>query len=394
VRKRKSTWFQEDSPFCESLKTAFPDAEIVPFLWSGDNSYLARHHAAEQLAYRMMQCHDEKTPPRQFIIAHSHGGSIAHIACRHPWSPALTGIVAMATPFLEIERRTEDDRQEALLGYLQTATLLLLGACITILLFAWFDARGVFSTMNTARWTSWPFANLGWAGSSALLICLWIVSGPLQRVRPIRAAVKKARGWPANPQVPWLVVRTAGDEASRWLERARKAYSAFDFTWRRVRGAIAVIAPALKYGWPTLLLLTPAPWVHPSLTTFARRLVLHEPWAVAWHSVVPDSGWLTLGSPFMVPVLVLLAVVGVILFGAGVLISPFGWEFYVMGLAFEIRATETPPRSSHTMAQVSFSWAGRRHSVYESPEARARIADWIEQQPTADPASRPYRIVT
>ena len=139
----------------------------------------------------------------------------------------------------------------------------------------------------------------------------------LQRVGPIRNAIKETRGWPAKPRAEWFVVRTDGDEASRLLERARKAYAAFDFTWRRVRAALAAIAPALKYRWPMLLLLAPAPWVSPSITTLARRLFLDEPWRVAWHSVVPETGWLAAGAPIVLPVFVALVMVGVLLFMAG-----------------------------------------------------------------------------
>jgi len=140
-------WFDESSTFALEL-ARIDGVEVKVFRWSGDNSYLERYRAASCLAYRIMQCHDATNPPVQVIVAHSHGGSVALIASLHPWARALTGVVTMGTPFLNIERRTEDDQQENLLGYLQSATLMLVGATTMVSLFASLNTLASFR-----RWT-------------------------------------------------------------------------------------------------------------------------------------------------------------------------------------------------------------------------------------------------
>ena len=133
LRRPEATWFHEDSPFCLALKSALPDVTLRAFEWSGDNSYLERHTAAAGLARRLMECHDESDPPRQVLVAHSHGGNVALLAAMHPWSPPLAGIATLGAPFLHIKRRTQDERQQRLLAYLPGfAALLVLGALLLV----------------------------------------------------------------------------------------------------------------------------------------------------------------------------------------------------------------------------------------------------------------------
>src|SRR3981081_2671450 len=87
LRRPEQTWIHKSSPFCEELQRLLPDAELVPFWWSGDNSYLERHRAAAALASRLMEYHSESDPPRQVLIGHSHGGNVALLATMHPWTP-------------------------------------------------------------------------------------------------------------------------------------------------------------------------------------------------------------------------------------------------------------------------------------------------------------------
>ena len=371
-------WFDQSSTFALEL-TQIQGVEVKVFRWSGDNSYLERYRAASCLAYRIMQCHDATNPPVQVIVAHSHGGSVALMASLHPWAKALTGVVTMGTPFLNIERRTEDDRQENLLGYLQSATLLLVGATTMVALFAALSTLGVLSSVDTTGSATWPFTDLNWPATLVLLATLLTLGGVFQRVAPIRNAVKEKRNWSINTRLQWLILRAPADEASHALDLARKAYKAFDFTWRRLRTVLAAIAPVLKYGWPMVFLLAPFLWLSSALAAFARWSFLSESWLVAWRHVAPVSGWVDVGAPFAIPVILALLALGFLLFAAGLFMTPFGWEFFVMGLVFEIDARTMPPDYKTVVTEVSPTWPGRRHSLYESAEVRKSVADWIEQ---------------
>ena len=91
------------------------------------------------------------------------------------------------------------------------------------------------------------------------------------------------------------------------------------------------------------------------------------------------SGWVDVGAPFAIPVILALLALGILLFAAGAFMTPFGWEFFVMGLVFEIDAGTMPPQYKSVVTEVSPTWPGRRHSLYESAEVRKGVADWIEQ---------------
>ena len=391
----KSKWFHENSVLFKEV-SAIPGVEVRVFLWSGDNSYLARYHAAAALASRLTQCDDPNDPPQQVIVAHSHGGNVALLASIHPNAPPIAGIATLATPFLNIKRRTENQREEDLLGYIQTATLLLLAATVMVLVFALVDVLDVSSSVDTTGSTAWPFADLHWMAKAALVGLLLVLGGWFQRVGPIRNAIARIRLWRPKRIAQWLILRAPGDEASRALDGARRSYERFNFIWLRLRATLAAVAPILKYRLPILFLLAPFAWASSVLATLARRIFLNEPVLVAWRHVVPNSGWFDVGAPFAVAVLTALLILGIFLFAAGGLIAWFGWELVTVGLAFEISAQETPPGDRYTVIEVSPTWQGSRHSLYESPEARALLVKWIERLPPAatGPDSRYWKIVT
>ncbi len=398
LRRPKKTWFDESSPFVEELRARLPGVEVEPFLWSGDNSYLERHVAAERLAYRLMKYDDADNSAQQIVVAHSHGGSVALLASMHPWAPPLAGIATMATPFLNIEQRTADTLKNMLLGAIQIVTVLLLLAWTIVTLFALLDVLGVLSSSDTRGSASWPFANMG-PVSVVLSFALPLCAGSmLQRLTTLRRAVSNTRSWAPKRIAPWLILRAPRDEASLVLAGARAAYKAFEFTWQPLRVMVAFIAPALKHGWPLMLLLLIVSlfWTPAVLRTFTRILVLGESWLVAWRHAVPNPGLFDQGAPFALALLVTILVLGGLLLFAGSLLSPFGWEFLVMGLAFEIKGQTTPPGDAYNVQEVLPTWRGLRHFLYNSPEARTLLIRWIEQLPpaAAGPGSRYWKIVT
>jgi hypothetical protein len=395
LRRPESTWFHQNSAFYKTLESQLPGAEIVPFLWSGNNSYLARHVAAEQLARRLADYYDPGNPPQQIIIGHSHGGNVALLAYEHPWAPALAGIATLATPFLNVKRRTPDEQQQRLLAYVQRAAMLLTGVSASMGLFGLFDLVDVLSSDDT----SFPgFLTL--VQNNALFFglffsLLWILAGIAQRLDGLRVVVNAAPIWDFPRIAPLLILRAPNDEASAALDRARRAYLTLDCVWRGLRSFVAWIAPVLRHRWLMPLLLLPLAWVSTTLQTVTRMVFLDETLLDSWRHVVPDSGLFDLGAPFAATLFVLLVCLGAILFVAGALLSPFGWELVAVGLAFEIVAQETPPGDAYVVSKVPPTWQGRRHSLYESSEARESLVTWIRNLPPAatGPDSRYWKIV-
>jgi hypothetical protein len=411
LRRPEATWFHEDSPFCLALKSALPDVTLRAFEWSGDNSYLERHTAAAGLARRLMECHDENDPPRQVLVAHSHGGNVALLAAMHPWSPPLAGIATLGAPFLHIKRRTQDERQQRLLAYLQRAAMLLTGSSAIVALCGQFGLLDVVSSGDTSLSGLWAFARGNLMFSVLLAILLWGMAGVAHKMDALRAAIDETPTWTFPRITPWIILRARGDEAAFVLAAVRLAYGALAFIWRPMRALLAFIAPALRHRWFTPLLLVLLAWMSSALQPLARMRFLGEPWRVAWHHFVPATGRpgslivqrvvheiagriFDVGAPFAAAGFAALLVLGALLLVAGILLAPFGWELVTMGLAFEVNAETVPPGDAYKVVTVSYEWSGLRHSLHVSTEARTRLAEWIAQLPPAatGAGSRYWRI--
>lgn len=104
---REAPWTQDDSVLCRSLREWFPDARIDRFLWSGRNRVNARFQAALKLRRYLRSELRKKTPDTElYILAHSHGGSVALQALDCDDLPtAISGVVCMSTPFINARPR-------------------------------------------------------------------------------------------------------------------------------------------------------------------------------------------------------------------------------------------------------------------------------------------------
>jgi hypothetical protein len=322
----------------------------------------------------------------------------------HPLSPPLAGIATLGTPFLHVERRTKDERQQRLLAHVQRAAMLLTTSIVIVVLFGQFDLLDVLSFWDTSWSAFWAFARGNAVFVLLLLILLWGMTGVAQQMDSLRAAVGETPIWAPPRIAPWLILRAPGDEAGIVLAGSRLAHLALAFVWRPLRAVLAFVAPALRYDWFMPLLLLPLAWVSSTLPSLARMLFLDEPWHVAWRHVVPASvrpdspvvqrvtyevvrPLLDVGAPFAAAGLAALLLLGALLFIAGLLLAPFGWELVVMGLAFEVTAETTPLGDVYPVLMLSSGSSGLRHSVHESTEARTRLAEWITQLPP--PATGP-----
>jgi hypothetical protein len=127
-------WFQAGSVFCDRLKQhlagAGVQAEIVPHLWSGANSAMARDAAARALQRKVSRL-SHSGPVH--VIGHSHGGNVADDAARRlNWRqgrrrPRLGSVTTVGTPFLRVRVRAWES---ALVWFFLVLTLIGAGSTL------------------------------------------------------------------------------------------------------------------------------------------------------------------------------------------------------------------------------------------------------------------------
>ena len=397
LRRPAATWFYESSSFCTALKAALPpDVTVRTFHWSGDNSYLERHLAADRLARELYDFYLKDDETRHVLIAHSHGGNVAMLAARHPLMPPLAGIATLASPFLHVERRTQTPQHDRLLRHVQLAAMLLTMAILVLGLFGQFNQLNVLSFANSSWRATWAYAWDHPLFLSVVMVLLWVLGGVIVQARRLRRIAGELPVMVLPRRTSWLIVRAPGDEAGLVLAGARLAHAALGFVWRPLRALLAFMAPALKYDWFLPLLAVPLAGVSSVLPSVGRMLFLNEPWPIAWRHVVPEHlpadspllqrlpfdavrPVLDVMAPFSAAALALLLVLGVLLFIAGLLLAPFGWELLFMGLAVDVTAEPTPVGDTYPVLMLQYATGRLRHSVYESQDARTQLAQWITQ---------------
>ena len=96
--------------YADSLRQEFGDGtHLVRFQWTGGNTHGARHRAAAQLRSFLAESIHLYPRAHHFIVSHSHGGNVALYALQGlRGGDAVTGIVAMGTPFIDCEVRDFD----------------------------------------------------------------------------------------------------------------------------------------------------------------------------------------------------------------------------------------------------------------------------------------------
>jgi hypothetical protein len=104
-------WWRPDSPFVNELKGLVSgedgDVDVVPFVWSGENSERERRRSGHQLYLELLRLEEEGKP--YCIVAHSHGGSLVsaallEAASRRKELPNLKRWITVGTPFVELRR--------------------------------------------------------------------------------------------------------------------------------------------------------------------------------------------------------------------------------------------------------------------------------------------------
>ncbi|HEY6507372.1 MAG TPA: alpha/beta fold hydrolase [Vicinamibacterales bacterium] len=105
---RGATWTQPASSLCARLRRSLgAGTRFDAFLWSGANRHTARVAAGRELADYLDAALAQMPTRPVFVIGHSHGGTvITHALRERPHlARALSGIVLLSTPFIQIRRR-------------------------------------------------------------------------------------------------------------------------------------------------------------------------------------------------------------------------------------------------------------------------------------------------
>ena len=76
------------------------------FSWSGDNTHSARLEASKKLKIELTEQYRENHASRQFVVAHSHGGTMAAYTLRDDFLKSNTeGLITLGTPVINVEHR-------------------------------------------------------------------------------------------------------------------------------------------------------------------------------------------------------------------------------------------------------------------------------------------------
>lgn len=127
-------WWQPGSTFAEHTKQLVSgetgDVTFAPFVWSGDNSELARRAAGSRLLRQMQELEERQEP--YCVVGHSHGGSVIASALMEGASRRvsldhLKKWISVGTPFVELRKeRLLFDRLSPLMKAVFIASLMML----------------------------------------------------------------------------------------------------------------------------------------------------------------------------------------------------------------------------------------------------------------------------
>ncbi|HEX2853101.1 MAG TPA: hypothetical protein VHO24_07680 [Opitutaceae bacterium] len=218
----KAKWtMQESSELCAYLRGQFGEGVTFHrFEWSGKNSHAERLKAAGELGAILRTRLDQPGAAPQFVIGHSHGGTVlAYAVHRDPdLQKRLAGIVLLGTPFIHVRRRP--------LGPALLLPVLVAAFFVLLRGFRWCnDSLGSF----TAEWhwlLGWAFrAVVGLGLMAVFLLMIGIVLGVLvpgkkglpDWLEKRIAAVVRSFRCDHLPVTRTLIVRSNGDEASSGL---------------------------------------------------------------------------------------------------------------------------------------------------------------------------------
>jgi hypothetical protein len=324
----------------KQLRDKGHEVEFDAVLWSGRNRHGARLAAAAELQEHVLR--KEGDSVHHFVVAHSHGGNACLLALKNgraALAEKISGIACLSTPFLIV--------REA--AWAVNSTI----AWLTLVVFAgcWL----LYTRIDPA-----PVAFALW------LILFSLSIGALMTVMRRYKDVTRWAQAPERCDVPFLIVRCPGDEASSGL------------------GFVAILARVLYHlehlaAWPLRMLKR-----HPVglwLGTSVAALAL----AFAAVFDQPFQGWIGANWPWIVLVLLAPWLVGLparlVIYGLA-----YGVDLFGLPLLHSISAEPTPLGRWESWLVPTSNSRNRRaaHSeAYELRSVQRIVADWIHEQVTS-----------
>ena len=340
------------------------------FKWSGRNSVNARYEAARSFKKHVQNLDIPDGVPF-YIVAHSHGGSVAALALDdESLRRKVTGLVCLSTPFFHVRARDSRMRNEVFWPGLLTIGLLV----------AWLTSLHPASTV-------WTFAGMG-LGAILVGIVAPIVLSRFGKKVLIKMRLR------ALADVPVLVVRAPADDTSLPLTAFQFVAWLAQWLYWFVNGTANVIRDVLDIGKGSpsrirsfLCRLDCGRGCAVGFRLDLELLSFEAAWQIgekAWKNAL-SAAFVAIWSSSGLALLAYLLAAGVAAV-TSVLVGP---ELAIAGLYLDA-SVETAPPGRCDFEQLSMSDAapsGLQHSTHSNPAAISRVAAWLNTAAQTTPQS-------
>lgn len=116
--ENQKNWFHPNNDLSKRIFERLGDhTEIFSYIWSGKNSVKSRSSAAKSFAEKIQRDQSRIKADQIYIVAHSHGGTVA-AECLHNYHNEfktnrvpINGVVCLATPFIFHDKRIDADKK-------------------------------------------------------------------------------------------------------------------------------------------------------------------------------------------------------------------------------------------------------------------------------------------
>jgi hypothetical protein len=378
----KPPWYDVNSEFANSLRAALGPGpvEVRSFPWSGGNTVWDRLSAAPALRRHIAAIAAEPQKPAQMLVGHSHGGNVCLEALRdRDTREKVTAFVSLATPYLQVRRRTDAKNVET---------------ALTILGFLLFIA-----VMFTTQWWLEPLVGEVWNTVVFTLALFAVTAAGGVVIGRLRGRTKAVRAWAesmsqdeqdGSAHPARLVVISDGDEALLVLKIAealngmlrglwRATYAVVEFVENRLttkRWLMQALYAAMAAAFLVLGLFVDSgsPWGPVSGVPFTILFLLK---VVAIAAIAPLFVFLLVGLALFAPTMVAMLV------GFPPLVFfrwlAFGWG----GRPGDDITAESVPLGAVKAVRLTAPEGGRglRHSeLYNDPRVPPLIATFLDEK--------------
>lgn len=194
-------WVAPGSVLRRELEGRLGHLVFREFPWISANTHAARIEAGVRLGRFVRGGHAQYPRARHFIVAHSHGGTVALYAMRDAAaSQAIAGVVTLATPFLHTRRRQ-------CRGCINLVAFLLLAVPVVL---------GTLALMTPGLESlriAWIAGGIGLTIATDSRLSKWLIDVVRRQQTDIIAALLPP---PIDPS-RLLILCSRGDEARGWL---------------------------------------------------------------------------------------------------------------------------------------------------------------------------------